>query len=290
MHRSGEPTQVDETFESLLSSQRALLQELQKRVAAEQNTVASAPPKKALGRRASIDLARRLSLGSSEHLCISVHEITPESGHKKRLTGVQKRRLSDLGMVCPDIFEDNLKAQRRSSLLSLSMPSGHSIRMEDFGASTHSFQLGFGTMHSLIGMGSKDTEQEDDNTDSDFDEFAEDDETEEGVVTVTKEESVADDKMHKDDTRSGPKIETNNRSVDISLVHPRAKMNPAKYKAFVESLVTAMERSQKTQQNIHDWDRKMGLKRSHSKTMRSSTRSRKKLRTMLRKELVTWLS
>jgi hypothetical protein len=40
----------------------------------------------------------------------------------------------------------------------------------------------------------------------------------------------------------------------------------------------SMERSQKSQQDIHDWDRKMGLKRSHSKTMRLTTRSRKKLR------------
>jgi len=48
----------------------------------------------------------------------------------------------------------------------------------------------------------------------------------------------------------------------------------------------AMERSQDSQQKIHDWDRKMGLKRSHSKTMRLSTRSRKKLRQLLKKEIM----
>ncbi len=44
------------------------------------------------------------------------------------------------------------------------------------------------------------------------------------------------------------------------------------------NFVMAMEKSMKSQQEIHDWDRKMGLKRSHSKTMRLSMRSRNKLR------------
>jgi len=48
---------------------------------------------------------------------------------------------------------------------------------------------------------------------------------------------------------------------------------------------TAMEKSQKSQQDIHDWDRKMGLKRSHSKTMRLSSRSRKQLRAILKAEI-----
>ena len=45
-----------------------------------------------------------------------------------------------------------------------------------------------------------------------------------------------------------------------------------------KNFIAAMEKSIKSQQDIHDWDRKMGLKRSHSKTMRLSMRSRKKLR------------
>lgn len=44
------------------------------------------------------------------------------------------------------------------------------------------------------------------------------------------------------------------------------------------NFVVAMEKSMKSQQDIHDWDRKMGLKRSHSKTMRLSMRSRNRLR------------
>lgn len=52
-------------------------------------------------------------------------------------------------------------------------------------------------------------------------------------------------------------------------------------KGNFESFVFAMDKSTKSQQDIHNWDRKMGLKRSHSKTMRLSMRSRKKLRTLL---------
>jgi hypothetical protein len=58
-----------------------------------------------------------------------------------------------------------------------------------------------------------------------------------------------------------------------------------KMKDIMIAFTEAMVKSQKSQQAIHDWDRKMGLKRSHSKTMRLTMRSRKKLRMMLRKEL-----
>lgn len=51
------------------------------------------------------------------------------------------------------------------------------------------------------------------------------------------------------------------------------------------SLSSAMEKSLKSQQDIHDWDRKMGLKRSHSKTMLQTTRSRKKLRAIVKKQI-----
>jgi hypothetical protein len=53
---------------------------------------------------------------------------------------------------------------------------------------------------------------------------------------------------------------------------------------MVEDFASAMDSSSKSQQDIHDWDRKMGLKRSHSKTMRLSMRSRKKLRAIMKKE------
>lgn len=55
----------------------------------------------------------------------------------------------------------------------------------------------------------------------------------------------------------------------------------------LEAFAFAMEKSRKSQQDIHDWDRKMGLKRSHSKTMRMTMRSRKKLKAMLKKDINT---
>jgi len=65
----------------------------------------------------------------------------------------------------------------------------------------------------------------------------------------------------------------------------RPKLNAHEIKSTMKAFSTAMERSQKTQQDIHDWDKKMGLKRSHSKTMRLSARSRKLLRSMLKKQI-----
>jgi hypothetical protein len=62
-------------------------------------------------------------------------------------------------------------------------------------------------------------------------------------------------------------------------------VNPKALKSKMQAFASAMEKSTKSQQAIHDWDRKMGLKRSHSKTMRMSMRSRKKLRTLVKKEI-----
>lgn len=61
-------------------------------------------------------------------------------------------------------------------------------------------------------------------------------------------------------------------------------------KNVMEGFTSSMEISQKSQQAIHDWDRKMGLKRSHSKTMRLSSRSRKKLRATFKKEINALIS
>jgi hypothetical protein len=64
-----------------------------------------------------------------------------------------------------------------------------------------------------------------------------------------------------------------------------SKCSPAEAKTVMQGFSSAMEVSQKSQQAIHDWDKKMGLKRSHSKTMRLSARSRKKLRATFKKEI-----
>ena len=67
---------------------------------------------------------------------------------------------------------------------------------------------------------------------------------------------------------------------------PLPTMNPADVKQSLVTFDETMRRSQDSQQQIHDWDRKMGLKRSHSKTMRLSSRSRKQLRQFTQKDII----
>jgi hypothetical protein len=71
----------------------------------------------------------------------------------------------------------------------------------------------------------------------------------------------------------------------------RFKLDPnldlATLKDAMQTCADAMAKSAQSQLDIHDWDRKMGLKKSHSKTMRLSSRSRKKLRAAFKKEIST---
>jgi hypothetical protein len=89
-------------------------------------------------------------------------------------------------------------------------------------------------------------------------------------------EAETDDDDDDDDATVDP--------VDPAVDPVDATVDPAQVQNIVQAFRAAMERSQYTQQSIHDWDKKMGLKRSHSKTMRLSARSRKKLRTMFKRE------
>merc|ERR1712232_953732 len=59
-----------------------------------------------------------------------------------------------------------------------------------------------------------------------------------------------------------------------------------KIRIQIESFDAAMRQSFKTQQRIHRWDRKMGLRRSHSKTMRLSMKSRKRLHKLLQRDII----
>ena len=67
-------------------------------------------------------------------------------------------------------------------------------------------------------------------------------------------------------------------------------VDPKSLKITMEGFASAMAKSAKSQQDIHNWDKKMGLKRSHSKTMRMSMKSRKRLRSMMKKELGSFIS
>ena len=69
-------------------------------------------------------------------------------------------------------------------------------------------------------------------------------------------------------------------------IHSRSNLTEINLKEKMEMFFDAMSMSQKSQHAIHDWDKKMGLKRSHSKTMRLSMRSRKKLKTLIKKDML----
>jgi len=71
----------------------------------------------------------------------------------------------------------------------------------------------------------------------------------------------------------------------VSCTSTELTTNGEEVKEQLESFQSAMSHSLKSQQQIHDWDRKMGLKRSHSKTMRLSMRSRKRLSEILKKDI-----
>jgi hypothetical protein len=99
------------------------------------------------------------------------------------------------------------------------------------------------------------------------------------ILSENKDEAIGDHNIDDDDDASIASVPVEPIELDM------ADVNPAKFKTVVLAFTTSMENSAKSQQDIHDWDRKMGLKRSHSKTMRQSSRSRKKLRAILKKEM-----
>jgi hypothetical protein len=72
---------------------------------------------------------------------------------------------------------------------------------------------------------------------------------------------------------------------ELQVDDDEPEMPPEEAKKHLVLFDGTMEQSQESYQQIHDWDRKMGLKRSHSKTMRLSSRSRKQLLQFTQKEI-----
>ena len=107
------------------------------------------------------------------------------------------------------------------------------------------------------------------------------------IVSVTKPEDPVKEEFKMElvaESKKDPEATSKDDSAPASdLKH--AEVGPEKMKRTMVAFRDAMAKSQESQQSIHDWDRKMGLKRSHSKTMRSTTRSRKKLRSILKAEI-----
>jgi hypothetical protein len=114
----------------------------------------------------------------------------------------------------------------------------------------------------------------------------------ESVISFTKVSSLSSKYLSGDgnvDSASEDDGDQTDDGIDDVSIEPlefeNEKIDPIQLKSLMENFNKSMEHSQKSQQDIHDWDRKMGLKRSHSKTMRLSSRSRKKLRSIVKKEI-----
>lgn len=228
----------DQAFLTLLSTQRELLNQLNMEKVNQREQLQSrnqlSPQIKrgsilsgAIGRRASVDLLRRLSLGLGNDdyimqgfMCNDFVE--PNNYSFKDLCDYESS------------FQAKKAKRRRSSLALLSSLVVHADEVQSRRLSM---------MSSLSEA------------------FA-DDMFEPEVVSFEVPEP----------------LKNNFKSIDPSA-HPKT-LNT--YQVFA----SAMEKSAKSQQDIHDWDKKMGLKRSHSKTMRMTMRSRKKLRNLIKKQLV----
>jgi hypothetical protein len=99
------------------------------------------------------------------------------------------------------------------------------------------------------------------------------------LTAEIRSQAMKQDEQKKEERASSPSNETQDSSSSASEPN---QDKPTISTTIVARLAEIMEASQTSQQNIHDWDRKMGLKRAHSKTMRESCRSRKKVLDLLK--------
>lgn len=268
VHRN-DNIQNDEAFLTLLSSQRELLKELnrenaKRRVAEGSNSPSSgrrfagvesttAKNSFAFERRPSMEIltSKRLSLGLGNDLCVF-----PNLAFDSGLEGSQhslgdtcsKHSLFEPKRSYKDCFEDFDPPVKRKKR-----------RLSSLGFLSPSFfedHLKTTSRRNSLASVSKETTKDDDETDAG------------DIIIETFDDEIRDD------------------GITLEPMEPeQPQMEPGQIKSLIEAFRDAMERSQKTQQSIHDWDRKMGLKRSHSKTMRLSSRSRKKLRAVFKSEL-----
>ena len=280
----------DEAFSSLLSSQRELLQHLHK----ENGTVS---PRRAARKMSGIIASMDHRRASMELLSASRHSL---SGLDFKLPAfsLDTERI-DLGF---DDFELKLEvsnhAKRRQFLLDC---SDHFVnkrrRLSTFGLSSKSFfedNLKISSHHilrrgSMISAIVEDVEDDDD--DDDDKSMADDSDEVELPRSSNIARRVVDQvPVDEEDTQSNIVSIDGHDEQSVDSEEAAKRRDPAYVKSIMEAFNKAMEKSQKTQQDIHDWDRKMGLKRSHSKTMRLSSRSRKKLRSIMKKEITTLAS
>lgn len=301
-------TQNDEAFMALLTSQRDLLSQLSKekktpgRGSRNQDKIdvsskgAVAADVKGetikVERRCSLNLSRRSSLEMVSSKCLSM-------GFDKSLDTCESVVCSlDFDILGDDLFEDfsahtekkesmlkGKKRNRRNSLTSLPptfyddfLKDASSLRAvipiddDDMPVSNYVDETG---VESVVIKGKNDDSDTDDDDDDDKDVDA----TVVSDILDLLETPVPDLLHSSEESEEKENKEANEKS------QPTVKVDPEKLQTTFTSFHKAMEISQQSQQSIHDWDRKMGLKRSHSKTMRQSMRSRKRLRTFFKKEI-----
>ena len=105
-----------------------------------------------------------------------------------------------------------------------------------------------------------------------------------GVAAADDESVISDLEQPKEDEEEEEKP-ASVPPLNYAVEAPRPVYALPNVRAIMTAFTEAMTCSTKSQQAIHDWDKKMGLKRSHSKTMRLTMRSRKKLKQMIKKDM-----
>lgn len=274
----------DHAFQALLQSQRELLSQMKYGSSAKWGSSSNTPntshaecgfEKLVFNRRSSLDklfpsVVKRMSLGgtgssdtyvlpSLDNLDLNVKSKVRNNASKKKaddsaLSEPKKRKLSASCLPSTGLFDyDNDQGPSKPDF---SESSERSFELD--------FELlDFNDVSSLI------EEKESATLEADVDKL----EKQSGSTVATEAETDDDDDIALDGDEVGHVVQ-----------EQKEKCDPEEVKKIVQAFRAAMERSQYTQQSIHDWDRKMGLKRSHSKTMRLSARSRKKLRAMFKRE------
>lgn len=291
----------DSAFLSLLSSQRELLNQLSMDSSVRktnQNTVPSEKKGQSDGlgksrsmknctnqpimeRRSSLDTitSKRFSLGfGSDPLSFSFHDAKTDmvfSAHKDLadLVGSKRSCLDDLKA------DEGVKRRKKRRMSSMGFFSLMFFDDDEFKSSRRS-SISFGCDENDPVVEEQE-EQEDVPVETNEEIPEVTSETEDAVVKKEEENDSKSDDEEEDDEDDASTGSVSVRPVKFDA--PR--LDPVKFRTTMEAFHDSMGLSQTSQQDIHDWDRKMGLKRSHSKTMRLSSRSRKKLKAIMKKEI-----
>lgn len=208
--------------------------------------------------------------GASDHLAANAaldgkgsdRTISTDIFKSPRKNAPEKRRLSALDITTTFFDDNDSKYQsRRSSIASISSFADDDISPMK---SLRSSIMDVSRLVAAFDASLMNNEDDDD------------DEEDEDIVVV--EPTVKDAPQPSQDI-----VESADCDATAYLQVPA--LGQSEMKEIMETFTSAMAKSTMTQQAIHDWDKKMGLKRSHSKTMRQSMRSRKKLKTMIKKDI-----